>query len=392
MATGTPTMDSPAPSSATEPTGAQAAALARTAEELELHPMEGMAKWLGRLLHPIAFRMVSMVEQPTETMSGPLSPVKGYFRRDRHRHPEVDAQTYRLKVTGVANPREFTLEDLKALPWENRVLVMECAGNGNHLMGSAGLIGQAKWSGPSMKTILDACGGPGPATHFACHGLDPIPLIRRGYHYGLSLEEYTRSRALLALEMNGEPLPRPRGFPVRLVVPGIYSMSHVKWLSHIEGKTKAHDGIHNRFVFVNKRRNAQGKWVKEQARWIGLKSMVTRCIRDGNDWTLTGWAWGGGKEVASIKVSVDGGKTWDEANVSAPGEHFGEPDGIVPEDLEHAWTVWTYRWRAPSAGRYVIASRAFAADGEAQRLEEDPEVKGHFNQTRVKWRRVDVPA
>ena len=117
MTTRSPTIDSTAPTS--QPA---TAALARAPEELELRPLEGMARWLGRLLHPIAFRMVSMVEQPLESMSGPLSPVKGYFRRDRHRHPKVDAETYRLKVTGVAKPREFTLKDLEELPWENRVL------------------------------------------------------------------------------------------------------------------------------------------------------------------------------------------------------------------------------------------------------------------------------
>ena len=388
MATGTHSLNHPGDSA---PAAAESVALAQPPEELDLHPVEGMARWLGRLLHPIAFRMVSMVEQPRETMSGPLSPVKGYFRRDRHRHPEVAAETYALRVTGVPNPRTFSLAELQALPQESRVLVMECAGNGNHVMGSAGLIGQAKWTGVALKTVLEACGGTGDSTHFACHGLDPIPVIRRGYHYGLSLEELTRSRALLAFQMNGEPLPRSRGFPVRLVVPGVYSMSHVKWLGHIEGKTAPHNGIHNRFVFVNKRRNAAGKWVKEQARWIGLKSMVTRCIRDGDDWTLTGWAWGGADEIQEVKVSVDGGESWQQAELSGPGKYFGAPDGLESGDLEHAWSVWTYRWRGPASGSYRIASRAFAQEGQAQRLEEDPDVKGHFNQTRVKWRRVDVP-
>lgn len=198
--------------------------------ELALRPVEGLPRWLGRVLHRLAFRAVSMVEQPLWNMEGPITPNDGYFRRDRHRHPAVDPETYALRVTGVAKPRSFSLSELRELPWERRVLVMECAGNGNHLMGTAGLVGQARWSGPSLHAVLDACGGPGEASHFAFRGLDPIPLIRRGYHYGLSLEELTRARAMLALEMNGEPLPRPRGFPVRLVVPGIYSMSHVKWL------------------------------------------------------------------------------------------------------------------------------------------------------------------
>ncbi|MEM9455343.1 MAG: molybdopterin-dependent oxidoreductase [Myxococcota bacterium] len=363
-------------------------ALAPIPEELELQPMEGLARWLGQTLHRMVFRFVSMIEQPRHTMEGPLSPVEGYFRRDRHRHPKVDPQAYALRVTGVATPRTFSLEQLRALPQQERVLVMECAGNGNHLMGSAGLVGQARWSGPSLASVLEACGGPGPATHFAFHGLDPVPLVRRGYHYGLSLPELARAKALLALEMNGEPLPRPRGFPVRLVVPGIYSMSHVKWLGQIEGKTSPHMGIHNRWVFTNKERRGD-KWVRVQARWIGLKSMITRCRRTDGGWQLTGWAWGGDEGIDRVEITTDGGKTWRAAQVHAPQEYFG--DSMPTEHFERAWSVFDFHWRDPAPGRYMLASRAFAEGGHAQAMEEDPDVKGHFNQTRVKWRRVDVP-
>lgn len=364
-------------------------ALATVPQELELQPLEGLARWFGRTLHAIAFRFVSMVEQPRATMNGPLSPVEGYFRRDRHRHPKVDPQTYTLRVTGVANPRTFTLDELRALPQEERILVMECAGNGNHVMGSAGLVGQARWRGPSLATVLEACGGVGDSTDFAFHGLDPIPLLRKGYHYGLSTQELDQSRALLALTMNGEALPRARGFPVRMVVPGIYSMSHVKWLGHIEGKTSPHMGIHNRLVFTNKERK-DGKWVRVQARWIGLKSMITRCLREDDGWRLTGWAWGTGKALDRVEITTDGGKTWQRATLHSPKEYFG--DEVPPEHFEHAWSVFEFRWRDPAPGRYLLASRVFAEDGTAQAMEEEPDVKGHFNQTRVKWRRVDVPA
>ncbi len=370
-------------------TVAPTTALATVPDELELRPVEGMARWLGRLLQPFAFRMISMVEQRTQTMSGPLTPVEGYFRRDRHRHPRVDAQSWRLRVTGVARPREFTLDEVRALPFEERLCVMECAGNGNHVMGSAGLLGQARWAGPSLRTLLDACGGVGESTHFAFHGLDPIPLVRKGYHYGLSVDELLAADALLAVTMNGEPLPRPRGFPLRLVVPGIYSMSHVKWLGHIEGKTAPHMGIHNRWVFTNHELR-DGRWVRVQARWIGLKSMVTRCQRDGDGWRLTGWAWGGGRPIEHVDVSVDGGKSWHRAQIESPEGYF--PDAPLPADARtHAWTVWSWRWAAPASGEYLVASRARDVDGREQDLEHDPNVRGHFNQTRVKWRRVAVP-
>jgi DMSO/TMAO reductase YedYZ molybdopterin-dependent catalytic subunit len=359
-------------------------------DELELRPVEGMARWLGRWLHPIAFRMISMIEQRTATMSGPLTPTDGYFRRDRHRHPRIDPDAYRLRVTGVARPRELSLADLRALPVEERVCVMECAGNGNHLMGSAGLLGQARWAGPSLATVLAACDGPGDATHFAFHGLDPIPLVRKGYHYGLSLDELVEAKALLALTINGEPLPRERGFPVRLIVPGLYSMSHVKWLGTIEGKTKPHMGIHNTWVFTNKELR-DGKWQRVQARWIGLKSMVTRCTRIATGgWLLTGWAWGGDEPITGVDVSVDGGKTWVAAELRAPDTFF--PDAPRPAEApEHAWSVWTHRWIDPSPGEYLVASRARTASGKLQDLEQDPNVQGHFDQTRVKWRRLTVP-
>lgn len=366
-------------------------ATAEPVSELELRPVEGLPRWLPGWAARLAMRVVSMIEQPTATMQGPLSPVEGYFRRDRHRHPRVDPDTYTLRVTGVAKPRTFSLAELRELPWEERVLVMECAGNGNHMMGSAGLIGQAKWSGPSLQTVLEACGGPGPATHFAFHGLDPIPLVRRGYHYGLSLQELAQARALLAIDMNGEALPRARGFPVRLVVPGIYSMSHVKWLGHIEGKTAPHDGIHNRFVFTNKERR-DGRWVRVQARWIGLKSMVTRCRRVGDAWVLTGWAWGGDVPIERVTISTDGGQTWHEARVHPPETYFDERDGVRPGDIERAWSVFDYTWHCTEPGRHRIASRAYDAEGNAQPMEDDPNVRGHFNVTRVKWREVDVPA
>lgn len=364
-------------------------ALARrdVADELVLQPEEGLGSMFGPRIKALLLRLVSMIEQPIWSQSGPITPTDAWFRRDRHRHPRIDPETYSLRVEGVRRPREFSLSELRQLPQDERICVMECAGNGNHTMGSAGLIGQARFRGPSLQTILEACGGPGDSTHFAFHGLDPIPFYRVGYHYGLSVDEVARARALVALTMNGEPLPRARGFPARLVVPGIYSMSHVKWLGRIVGKTSAHTGFWNRFIFVNKELR-DGRWEKVEARWIGMKSLVTRCIRQGDGYLLTGWVWGGDVEPARIEVSTDGGQTWHEATMEPATVTFDDAD---PTDLEHAWSTFSYRWK-PRPGTYRIASRVVARDGSIQSLIEAPHVRGHFNQTRIKWRRVRVPA
>ncbi len=347
--------------------------------ELALRPTEGMARWLGPF-QPWAMRALSMVEVPQALRSEPTTPAAGYFRRDRHRHPMISAQTYRLKVTGLARDATFDLNALRHFPQVERTLVMECAGNGNHWQGSAGLVAQARWSGPTLASVLEACGGLGTATHFAFRGSDPIPLIRRAYHYGLSASEAMQAGAILALHMNGEDLPRARGFPVRLVVPGIYSMSHVKWLTHIEGKSSAHRGIHNRFVFTNFRRHGT-KWVREEVRHIGLKSLIVRCVRIERGWRLLGFAWGGGCPIEGVHVSLDGGSTWNLARLG--------PE-VADATSTHAWTPFHVDLITPMAGPYLVGSRATNREG-TQPLHPPDDVRGHFDQTHVKWRRLHVP-
>jgi sulfane dehydrogenase subunit SoxC len=359
-------------------------------DSLELRPVDGLPTWLGKKIARVLLRLVSMEENEPAALSQPVTPTEGYFRRDRHVHPEVDPHTYRLQITGVAAPRTLTLPDLLALPREARVCVQECAGNGNHIMGSAGLCGQAVWEGPSLADVLELCGGSGPATHFAFHGLDRLGVFKRGYHYGLSLAELREARAIIAVTMNGEPLSRRHGFPSRLIVPKVYSMSHVKWLGHIEGKTKPHMGIHNRLVFTNKERQG-GKWVRVQARWIGLKSMIADCRRDGTAWRLTGAAWGGQRPIAGVEVSTDGGVTWQKAQLNPVREHFARDARVGEHDLHGAWSVFSYLWHPPAPGTYRVGARAIDEAGDVQTLDNDPNVKGHFNQTRVKWRIITVP-
>jgi DMSO/TMAO reductase YedYZ molybdopterin-dependent catalytic subunit len=359
-----------------------------------LRPVDGLPTWFGDRVSALFMRAASMEENIGRHLTNMVTPITGYFRRDRHVHPEVDAETYKLELTGVARPRTLRLPDLHAMPFERRVCVQECAGNGNHLMGSAGLLGQAEWEGPALSTVLEACGGAGPASHFAFHGYDILKvagvMLKSGYHYGLSVEELVRSRALIAVNMNGAPLSRRHGFPARLVVPRIYSMSHVKWLAKIEGKTAAHRGIHNTWVFTNKVKRA-GKWVRVQARWIGLKSLITHCRREGEGWRLTGCAWGGDEPITGVDVSCDGGEQWSRARVLSPREYFQTNPGIERPDLEGAWCVFTYDWTPGRSGRFRVGARARGEQGALQELENDPEIHGHFDQTRVKWRDVTIP-
>jgi len=354
-------------------------------DELDLQPLEGMARWLGPTLERLVFRALSMEEQARGAQRGLLHSQEAFFRRDRHAHPEIDGEAWRLELTGFAAARTFSLGDLRALPQRAVACVAECAGNGNHLMGSAGLMGQAVWEGPTATGVIEACGGAGAATHLCFRGADTLG-PRGGYHYGLSIEELERSGAIVALTHGGEPLSRARGFPARLVVPGVYAMSYVKWLTRIEGLIERHRGFYND-VLYNNRRRVDGRWIKEQARWISLKSVLTRCVRVEGGWELYGWAWGGGEPIAKVEVTVDGGKTWQEARLRTVGDVLDTEQ----VDARRAWTEFCWRWSDPAPGAYLLTSRAFDATGRMQPEREPPDVRGHYDQVRWKWRRVVVP-
>lgn len=367
---------------------------APAAVELPLRPLEGLARWTGWGLRQVVLGLVSMREVPEPTR-GRLSDAATYFRRDRHRRPTIDVASYQLHISGVATPRSFSVGELAALPQEERVLVMECAGNGNHLMGSCGLMGQARWRGPSLAGLIEACGGPADSSHFVFRGLDSVPLVRGGYHYGLSLVELREAGALVALTMNGEALSTRHGAPARLVVPGIYSMSHVKWLGSVEGTTEAHDGFYNRRLFVNEERGPDGAWRTIEARWIGLKSALVRCEADPTaerSWLLSGWAWGGRRGISRVHITTDGGATWQPCAVTAPTEGFSDTPELDQHALAGAWTQFSFSWRDPPPGPHLLASRAVDSSGVLQDLERPEHIRGHYDQTHVKWRRVVVPS
>ncbi len=361
----------------------------RDSESLELVPVQGMPRWLGARATEQILRALSMEEQPQRLRSRVISPIEGYFRRDRHLQPAVDPQRYRLRMTGFAHRASFSLAELSAFPSVDVACVQECAGNGNHLMGGAGLVGQALWSGPLLSDLLEACGGVGSSLHVAFHGLDGLGRVRAGYHYGLSIEELLKVRSIIALRMNGEALNRRHGFPARLVVPQIYAMSHVKWLGRIEGKRAPHRGINNTRIYVNKEKRGW-RWRRVQARWIGLKSVITRCVKTEAGWTLEGLAWGGDAPVERVEVSVDSGATWRTAKLSTVEEMAGQ-ETLDPLAFEGAWVPFTLPW-SPAPGRYRVGSRATSAAGDLQPLELPKHVRGHFDQCQVKWRDLEVPA
>jgi DMSO/TMAO reductase YedYZ molybdopterin-dependent catalytic subunit len=235
---------------------------------------------------------------------------KNFFR-----DPEINETSWRLEVGGfVQHPLTFTLEQIKALPQTAQYFTLQCISNevGGDLMGNA------HWRGVSLQEVLERAGLRAGAVDIVLHSAD-------GYTDSIPLAKAMQKDTVLAYEMNGDVLPRNHGFPVRLLVPDIYGMKNVKWVTKIE--VVEYD--------------FKGYWM--QRGWSDVATMNTTSridvprnrsfLRAGPN-LIGGVAVAGQRGIGQVEVSTDGGITWDVATVKAP---------LGP----NSWSLWLYRWEAP---------------------------------------------
>ncbi|MDP1601733.1 MAG: molybdopterin-dependent oxidoreductase, partial [Legionella sp.] len=195
---------------------------------------------------PPAFNPAPAVDRrlfDTRTLSGAFTPKDQFFTTQHYGHPEIDAAAYRLKVSGlVTTPKVFTIDELRKMGSTELIAGFECSGNRRPVQG---LIGNGRWTGVPLKTVLDAAGLTADAQEIVFFGADrgKETVAFRGTNFDVE-QQYGRSmpraRALasepapfLAYALNGEPLTKHQGAPLRLVVPGWYGAPNVKWLSEI---------------------------------------------------------------------------------------------------------------------------------------------------------------
>jgi DMSO/TMAO reductase YedYZ molybdopterin-dependent catalytic subunit len=247
--------------------------------------------------------------------------------------PGADLNTFRLRVEGlVKNPYSLSFSELEAMQDHREYVTLECIGN--PVGGNA--IGNALWEGVTLSRVLEKA-NPKPgivkAAFFAAEGYsDSIP-----YNLALSKDVF------LAYRMNGEPLPPEHGYPLRVIVPGIYGMKNVKWLNKIE--------------LVNY--DFQGFW--EKRGWSDkavipvmseiLMPMDGRSVPLGH-YVTGGIAFGGRHGISRVQISIDG-KKWRDAELKPPLSGW-------------AWTLWRYDWTPSREGDFSIRVRAFDRSGKVQ--------------------------
>jgi sulfane dehydrogenase subunit SoxC len=321
---------------------------------------------------------------PLEALRWDLTPVGLHYLLTHYDIPYVDPAGWRLAVDGlVARPLELSLDDLRAREAVEVAVTMECAGNGRalvepHVVSQPWLleaVGTARWRGAPVAELLEEAGVRAGVVDVVFTGLDRGVEggEEQAYARSLSLADATSADAILAYEVNGAPLPPQHGFPLRLVVPGWYGMTNVKWLSRITAAGERFDGYQMRNAY--RLRRAEGDAGEPVSR-IALRSLMippgipefmsrSRIVPAGRC-ELRGRAWSGEAEIASVEVSSDGGRSWAPAELGSP------------ELGRWAWRAWTFAWDAVP-GEHELCCRARDAAGSEQPLEASWNVGGYAN-------------
>jgi len=166
-----------------------------------------------------------------EKLDSWITPDDQFFSAGHYNTPEVDAAGWKLDIGGlVSKPRMITLEELKSRPKREHIVTLECSGNGP----AGGLIGNAKWVGTPLAPILKEAGlhpeGIEVVFFAADSGTEKIrdAEYKQNFARSLSAEDVARNNVLLCYEMNGQPLAKSHGGPVRLIAPGYYGVAWVK--------------------------------------------------------------------------------------------------------------------------------------------------------------------
>lgn len=319
------------------------------------------------------------LEFPFSALAEPITPTERFFIRNHFPVPALDPATWRLVVDGeVQRELRLSLDDLRKFPATTRTVTIECAGNGRAalvpkprgLLWAQGAVGTAEWTGVPLAAVLEHAGVKDGAVEVILTGADKgevnddpkspgvIPFER-----SLPLEKARRPEVLLAYQMNGRDLTPEHGFPLRAVVSGWYGMASVKWLTQLTVTATPFQGFWQTFDYSYFRRE-QGRPLLTPIQEIQVKASIARptlreVVPAGTTYRVFGAAWAGESEVATVKVSTDGGQAW-------------QPATLLGEAVPFSWRFWEYSWAVPTtAGRYAIAARATDRHGRTQPMTRD---------------------
>lgn len=313
------------------------------------------------------------LESPVSYLNQWITPNDSFFVRQHLPRPSVDEASYKLVVTGrVSKQLTLSLADLQRLRQFTVPAVLECTGNARGFFSprvpgiqwGRGAIGNAEWSGPRLSDVLKLGGADMNAAYVTANGADSGVAKTPDFIRSLVMRKALDPSTLLALRMNGEPLPAIHGFPVRLIVPGWDGTSWVKWVNFLSVDDKPNAGFFMNPAYRFPRHPGLPGTSANPADLEVIEAMPVKSYITGHTdgqkiplatATLRGVAWAGEERVAMVEVSTDSGITWRQTRLSE-------------KDLPFTWRLWSTEWLPPQAGYYTLLCRATDATGRTQPL------------------------
>ena len=300
-----------------------------------------------------------------------------YVRNNLPTPPEsivADRDAWAVQIEGVKKPAKLTVGELKKLGLETVTMVLQCSGNGRAFFPSkpsgtpwtVGAAGCVVWSGVPVRDVVKALGGvadgmvymTGTGGEVLPAGLDPKTVIVERSVPLAALED-----ALLAWEMNGEPVSLAHGGPLRLIVPGYTGVNNIKYIKQLAFTPKESEAKIMSHGYRISPPGSKGDPSQPSVQEMSVKSWINSPIpEDGQQEAgmvqIQGVAFGGMDAVKGVEVSIDGGKTWKQARL------------IGPDMGKYAWRQFALLAHLPK-GTHTLASRATDVKGNVQ-----PETRG----------------
>ncbi len=303
------------------------------------------------------------LETPLAYFDQWLTPTDAFFVRQHLPRPTIVEADFRLSVDGRAD-REIKLSvaELRKLPQHKIPAVLECTGNGRGfyqprvpgVQWGRGAVGNAEWSGPRLVDVLKLAGADLQSAYVTANGADVGVAKTPDFIRSLPMRKAIDPSTILAMDMNGSPIPELHGFPLRLVVPGWDGTSWVKWVNSLTVSNEQDQGFFmNPAYRYPKHPGPPGAPVDkadlEVIEGMPVKSYITGHA-DGQKIPmaaslLRGMAWAGEEHITKVEVSTDGGGTWRDAKLS-------------PQTAPFTWRLWTLEWKPSQPGYYTVLSRA----------------------------------
>ncbi len=323
-------------------------------------------------------------------IDGPFTPPDQYFAVQHFNRPQIDAASYRLRLTGmVKNPAEFSVDDLRGMHSIEMAVGYECSGNSAHSM--QGLASCGRFTGVPLRNLLRHVGVGSKAREVVFFGTDRGAQelvfrkqtfnVEQQYGRSITLENAMKPEPLVAYALNGAPLRLEQGFPVRLIMPGWYGMANVKWLAEIHLQEDRFLGNfqarwYRSIVGVGgtgAENDPETKWIETEVTRMHLKSVIARVRKSGDAYQVFGYALNDGTPIKRVEVQIDNGP-W-------------QPASFASSNSKYSWKLFSYPWEGATPGEHTLVSRAIDADGNVQPAAADLARKKTFLQDNAQFPR-----